>query len=229
MLAEKVAVTRAVQVRVPIRWRLLGEDVAAREQERFQPGACVIGNRKRVDMPRKRPRRHAIQRHDGQQHVTAVVRLVEQERGLQVAVRSEPVEAVVLAQSRDVDAELVDEFPGHLAVERVLHVDGAAPGEPHRTALVELIALGVAAEVVVVVEDQDPRPCAVQLAMEVRGRESADAAADHDEVVGLVERERIVEVLALARERMCNFEGTQVRAAQPRERGRVIKRAAVLR
>ena len=66
--------------------------------------------------------------------------------------------------------------------------------------MVELVALGVAAEVVVVVEDQDPRLRAVQLAMEVRGCEPADATADHDQVVSFVEQFRVVEMAALAGE-----------------------------
>ncbi len=116
-----------------------------------------------------------------------------------------------------------------LAVERVFEVDGAAPGEAHRPALVELVALGVAAEVVVIVEDQDPRLRAVELPIVVRGREPADAGADHDEVVGLIEHLRVVEVLSLARERMRDFEGARVRTAKPRQRGRVVIRADALR
>jgi hypothetical protein len=94
---------------------------------------------------------------------------------------------------------------------------------------VELVALGVTAEVVVVVEDEDPRLRAVQLAMEVRRREPADPAADDDEVVPLVECKRVLEALTLARQGVRDLEGARVRAAQPRERGRVVELAAVLR
>ena len=46
----------------------------------------------------------------------------------------------------------------------------------------ELVPLGVTAEVVVVVEDEDPRLRALQLAVEVRRRESAYPATDDDQV-----------------------------------------------
>jgi hypothetical protein len=49
-------------------------------------------------------------------------------------------------------------------------------------AQVELVALGVAAEVVVVVEDQDPR-AGPRGAVEMRRRQAADAAADDHQVV----------------------------------------------
>ena len=170
-----------------------------------------------------------VERHAAQHHVAPVARLVEEQRRLERVPRPEPVEVEVLAQARDVDAEVAKEAERLRAVLRVLDVHGAAPGEAHRPALVELVALGVAAEVVVVVEDQDPRLRAVQLAMEVRGREPADAAADDDEVVGLVEHLGVVEMPAFTRERVRDLEGTRMRTAQARERGRVVGRAAVER
>ena len=167
----------------------------------------------------------AVEGHAAQQHVAAVARLVEEERGLQAVLRAQPVELVVLAQARDVDAELADQPVHNLAELGVFQVDGPAPGEAHRPALVELVALRVAAEVVVVVEDQDPRAGAVELAIVVRGRQAADPAADHHEVVRLVEHARIVEALSLARERVRDLESARVRAAQSRERRRIVRRA----
>ena len=169
------------------------------------------------------------QRHAAQQHIAAVACPVEQKRRLQAAPHPQPVEIEALEQARDVDAEITQEPVRHVAVQPVFHVHGTAPGKAHRPALVELVALGVTAEVVVVVEDEDPRLRAVQLAMEVRRRESADPAADDDEVVSLVECKRVLEALTLARQRVRDLEGARVRAAQPRERGRVVELAADLR
>jgi hypothetical protein len=50
----------------------------------------------------------------------------------------------------------------------------------------ELVSLRVAAEVVVVVEDQDPGALAVELPEEVGRGKPADTATDDDEVVGAV-------------------------------------------
>ena len=108
--------------------------------------------------------------------------------GLSASREPKPVEVEILAQARDVDAEVAEEAERLRAVLRVLDVHGAAPGEAHRSALVKFVALGVAAEVVVIVEDQYPRLRAVALAVKVRGREPADTAANHDEVVSLVEQ-----------------------------------------
>ena len=49
----------------------------------------------------------------------------------------------------------------------------------------EFVALGVAAEVVVVLEDQHPTGAAVARAIEVRRREPADAPPDDDQIIGL--------------------------------------------
>ena len=69
--------------------------------------------------------------------------------------------------------------------ERRLDAGRPAVGDPQLAAGTELVALGVAAEVVVVVEDQHARLRAGARAVEIRGGEAADAAADDDEVVGL--------------------------------------------
>ena len=120
----------------------------------------------------------------------------------------------VLAQARNVDAEVAQKAERLRAVLRVLDVHGPAPGEAHRPALVELVALGVAAEIVVVVEDQDPRLRSVVPAVKVRGREPADAATHDDEIVGLFEHLGVVEMPAFTRERVSHFEGSRVRPAQ---------------
>ena len=47
----------------------------------------------------------------------------------------------------------------------------------------ELVALRVAAEVIVVVQHQDARVGTDLLAIEERGRQTADAAADYNQVI----------------------------------------------
>ena len=91
----------------------------------------------------------------------------------------------------------------------------------------EFVALGMAAEIVVVVEDQDPGPVAVQLAVEVRRRQPAEAAADHDQVVAFIELPGLVEYLVLPRQGMCYFERARVRAAHAGEGRGVVKGARV--
>ena len=48
----------------------------------------------------------------------------------------------------------------------------------------KFVALGVAAEIVVVFENEDARLAARGFAVEVRCRQSADAAANDDQIVG---------------------------------------------
>ncbi len=84
----------------------------------------------------------------------------------------------------DVDAQLFDQAASFFAVRRGTF-DGirTAEAQAKSVAHAEFIALGVAAEVVVVIEDQDAGARARRLAIEMRGREAADAAAYDDEVV----------------------------------------------
>ena len=89
----------------------------------------------------------------------------------------------------------------------------------------ELVALGVAAEIVVVFEDQDLGRVAMRLAIEPCRGEAADAAADHDEVVFLLDRlAGEVEFLAFARQPVRHLERAGMAAAQPGQRRRVIAR-----
>ena len=64
--------------------------------------------------------------------------------------------------------------------ERGLDRDGAAVGEKETTSGTKFVSLGVSAEVVVIVENQDARFRASVLAMEIRGGEPADASANDD-------------------------------------------------
>ena len=63
--------------------------------------------------------------------------------------------------------------------------EGTAKAQAEGVVQAELVALGVAPEVVVVVEDEDAGLATGGLAVEMRGREAADAPSNDDEVIGL--------------------------------------------
>ncbi len=82
----------------------------------------------------------------------------------------------------------------------------------------------MAAEIIMVVEHEDARlrPGA---AIEVSGREPADAAADHDQVVALLRLEPAGRIMGWrAGDRMRGLEAADVLPAQARERRRVAGR-----
>src|SRR5215471_17168942 len=89
-------------------------------------------------------------------------------------------------QRRRVDAQRCEEPAGLRAV-RCRRRDRVrtAVAEQEPSADAELIACGVPAEVVVVVEEQDARIVASLLAEEVRGGESTDATTHHDQIIHL--------------------------------------------
>ena len=83
-----------------------------------------------------------------------------------------------------VDADVLEQ---HAAFERVgvrrLDRLRAAMRDERSIAVAELVPLGMAAEIVVIVEDQDLRVRPDRLPEEIRGGEAAHPAADDDEVV----------------------------------------------
>ena len=88
----------------------------------------------------------------------------------------------------------------------------------------ELVALRVAAEIVVIVEYQDAGGVAVDFAIEPRGRQAADAAAHHDQVDMLVDRQGgEVEGAALAADLMSDFKGSWMAAPQTGERRWIVE------
>src|SRR5262249_21139052 len=115
---------------------------------------------------------------------------------------------------------------------RRLHRLAAAVPDDESPAQAELIALGVAAKVVVVIENEDARAAAKALPVEPGGREPADAAADHHEIVALldrqpVERERlaIAQIVAdLERARMLPAQAGEGRRIAQRLRGELVGR-----
>ena len=103
------------------------------------------------------------------------------------------------------------------------YVGGAAGAHQRLAVDVELVALGVTAEVVVIVEQEDLRVGTGRLTEEPGRREPAEARAHHHEVVGGIDALfGMRPALALAEDRMGHLEGARVRAAQARARRRVV-------
>ncbi len=126
----------------------------------------------------------------GHQHVAAERLAVEERAAREPQRRIEPALEGGL-EPRDVHAEIAQQALGDGAVKRIRRLQRLAAAIADDAAAIEreLVPLGVAAEIVVIVEDQDAggRPGAP---VEPRRRKPADAAADHDEVVGFVDRQR---------------------------------------
>src|SRR5205085_11382452 len=118
--------------------------------------------------------------------------------------------------------ERLDESLGRVAV-------GIGRRDAHRAAvtdvraplITELVALGVSAEVVVIVEDQDLLALTERAPPEMRGRQPGDAAADDDEVVLFVrvDIERGELPVRAALETSERLDRGRVVAAQPGARG----------
>src|SRR5262249_29039436 len=123
------------------------------------------------------------------------------------------------------DAEVAQQALGDLAVIAVGRIDRvAAPVADHATAVErELVALGVAAEIIVVVEHQDARGRPGGAAIEPGGRKPADAATDHDEVVALLDRQAVERETGAARLRVRGLERARVLAAQSGQRRRIAR------
>ena len=143
-----------------------------------------------------------------------------------------PLEAQVAVGVRDrgdalvvalpVDADLLQQALRDLAVLRGrLHVQGAAVHQVGAAVEPELVALGVAAEVVVVVEEQDAGVRARLLREVVRGGEPRDAGPHHHQVVRLSGVGR-GPLAALVGELVGDLERPVVGAAHPGAERRVI-------
>ena len=161
----------------------------------------------------------------GHQHVAAERLAVEEHAARQPERRIEIALEGGL-EPRDVDAEIAQQALGHRAVERVRRLQRLAAAVADDAAAIEreFVALGVAAEIVVVVEDQDAGGW-LGAPVEPRRRKPADAAADHDQIVGFLDRQAVDgKLAAFARERMGDLERAFMLAAQPGQRRRIACR-----
>ena len=86
----------------------------------------------------------------------------------------------------ELDADVLEHLPRRQRVAlRLHHVVRAAGSEQYLAIVLELVALGVAAEVVVVLENQDTGVRASLLAEEIGRRQTTEAGTDDDQIVGL--------------------------------------------
>src|SRR5262249_30800515 len=125
------------------------------------------------------------------QHITAE-RLAAEEQAAREAERGVEFTIERSLEATDVDSESAQQLLGHLAVKLLGRLDRLAAAVSDQGTPVdrELVALGVAAEIVVVIENEDTRK-RISLAIEPRRGEAADAAADHDQVVILLDRQAV--------------------------------------
>src|SRR5262249_13123644 len=126
----------------------------------------------------------------------------EAERGIEIALERR-------LEALDLHAELIDqEFRG-FGVERFrrLHRFAAAVADDQPAIETEFVARGMATEVIAVVENQDSRVRA-RVPIEPRRREPAEPAADHDEIIGLLDGEAIERKARAIAQVMGGLEGT---------------------
>ena len=91
---------------------------------------------------------------------------------------------LVLRVGGNIDAQIADHSLGHRTIRsRALDRIRASEAQHEILVYLELIALRVPTEVVVVFKDEHARRLAGSLMEEARGREAADAAAHHDQVI----------------------------------------------
>jgi hypothetical protein len=121
----------------------------------------------------------------GDQFVGAECFLVEKDLRAQ-AERPVQIPVDVFGVGGNIDSQFLDQSLGHGAV-RSRAFDGKCPAKTQHGSLgeVELIALGVSAEVIVIVKNQDARLGSRNFAKKVRRREPADSAAHHHQIVSL--------------------------------------------
>ena len=119
------------------------------------------------------------------------------------------------ARDRAVGARAVD------LQRAAVHQQGTAAPDPRIH--LELVALGVAAEVVVVLQHQDAR-VRTRLAPEVRCRQAADPPAHHHQVVGLAGVLKTVRVQVAIAQGMGGLEAPRMAAAHPGAGRRIIAR-----
>src|SRR6516164_11857492 len=126
------------------------------------------------------------------------------------------------------DAEIAQETLCHIAPQSLWRLDRltAAIADQRARAGSELIALGMAAEIVVIVDNENAGVRPHPLTIKPCRRKPADAAADHDQVVVLLDC-RVVdaEALAFAGESMRNFERTGMLAAHAGQSRRIWRRS----
>jgi hypothetical protein len=143
------------------------------------------------------------------------------------------IELAVLRVRRDepieIDADVLQQLSRRQVVaQRRLDVQRPAVEREHAAVVVELVPLGVAAEVVVVVEDEDFRAAADLFDEVVRRREPAQSAADDDEIVRLAGADRAGEIpLPAIAQLVRDLERSVMAAAHAGARRWIVVRSAL--
>jgi hypothetical protein len=123
-----------------------------------------------------------------------------------------------------VDAEFPQQALADVAPPRIRRVDRLAAAVTDDQAAIEheFVALGVAAKIVVVVEDEDAGLRPMRAAIEPGRGKPADTAADHHQIVPLLGRPvRDRKCRAVANEGMRGLERAGVLSAQPLQQWRI--------
>jgi hypothetical protein len=150
--------------------------------------------------------------------------LVEEHAGAHTALFVEFWMLSGLREFRDVDAEGAKQACGSRPIRSgAVDVQGTAVHEVQAVLEPVLIALGVAAKIIVVVEQQDARARRGPGSVEVRGGQAADAGADNDQIVFLTGVRRRRSAAAVA-QRMGGLEGSRMAAAQAGEQRGIVVR-----
>ncbi|MNO84538.1 hypothetical protein D3C76_758810 [compost metagenome] len=166
---------------------------------------------------------HHRRRVAGHQFVFAEVFLVEEHPARQAQARVELAIERGL-EAFDVHPEFLQQAVHFLAVQMIRRLEGftAAVADDHATTGGEFIALGVAAEVVVVFQNQDAR-FRMFLTVEPRSGQSAEAASYHHQVIFLGDRQFVgVEDLFLPPHLVGHFERADVVTPQTGQCWRVV-------
>src|ERR1700734_3308861 len=96
------------------------------------------------------------------------------------------IRVVILGVRSNIDPQFLNHSARDLAVwRRTFDRVRSAETQAESIAHAKLVTLGVSTEVVVIVKDKNASALARTFAIEMRGRESANSAAHHDEIESL--------------------------------------------
>src|SRR5579862_4670304 len=125
-------------------------------------------------------------------------------------------------QSLHVDADVADQAGrGRTVGTRAVYLERAAVNEPQAVRGAELVALGMATKVVVILQNENAWLPARASAKEMRRRKATDSAAHDDEIVCFPEIRTGLGDRTVAQS-VNGFERSRVTAAQPRQGRRVV-------
>ncbi len=234
VLLQKIAVAHVLENGHALPRRLAGQHVAIRpvhlEQLRARRGAqgklIEIGTQ-RDGVLRILIELAPLTEGPAHQAVDAEDFLLEENAVIQLPARVELlIERGV--EALDVDAEILEQSPGDTVpiVSRTIDRLGTAVADEQLTGDHELVALGVTAEIVVGVQDENAG-LGMLLPVEVRCRQAADAGAHHDQVVAFLDSGASEVERPSVAQPMCRLERTDVAAAQAVASRRIGRRRAI--